>query len=312
MAIQTNAKINNSKFKDEKNPEKKTLEVKKSGNSSPVNPEKADEMVLEINPNIIIGIVLVVIVVIAGVLIFRNPDQASNQPATLADSLVETKSLVTGFSEGKDNAPITIVEYSDFECVFCKMHVTGLDPRTGIKAEKSTYQQIKEKYIDTGIVKYVSKPYTSIPSHNPAFNNEYIANLCAAEQDKYFEYYHRVYELTKGSGLGVDSQGAKEESLLKIATDLGLDKNKFTDCYKKRGTGELNSVADYVNKTIKTDYEKKKLTIGTPLFVICKSPEAGQGECSGISFAGAETFENFSAIVESVRGNGQVTATPTK
>lgn len=95
---------------------------------------------------------------------------------------------------GNKDAPVTIIDFSDFECPFCKRHFTD------------TYPQLKKEYIDTGKVKVVYRDMIAVPSHDPASTTEAIAANCAREQggdEAYVKMHDYIYKNTKGNGQGL-------------------------------------------------------------------------------------------------------------
>jgi len=84
---------------------------------------------------------------------------------------------------GDPDAPVTLIEFSDYQCPFCRRHFTNTMP------------QIKSEYIDTGKVKYVFRD-APIPSHADGFTAAYAAE-CVREQKGdavYFEYNEKIFE----------------------------------------------------------------------------------------------------------------------
>ena len=81
---------------------------------------------------------------------------------------------------GDKNAPITIVEITDYQCTFCSRHTL------------QTLPQIEKEYIATGKVKYyvIDLPLESI--HRDAFKAA-VATRCAGEQNKYWEMHDRLF-----------------------------------------------------------------------------------------------------------------------
>lgn len=105
---------------------------------------------------------------------------------------------------GDKNAPITIIEYSDFECPFCaRFHPSML--------------QVMDEY--EGKVRWVYRhfPLSFHPEAEPSAN----ASECAAEQGKFWEFADKLFE-------GNDSLSS--DMYKKIAVDLNLDTGKFNDC----------------------------------------------------------------------------------
>jgi protein-disulfide isomerase len=110
----------------------------------------------------------------------------------------------TGPSKGPANAPITIVEFSDFECPFCSRVVP-------------TLEEVQEKYGDK--VRLVFRQYP-LPIH-PSAPKAAEAALCAADQGKFWEMHDIMFAQQKE--LGVEQLKAK-------ASQIGLDTEKFNQC----------------------------------------------------------------------------------
>ena len=108
---------------------------------------------------------------------------------------------------GAADAPIVMVEFSDFQCPFCG------------KFESETFGQIKKNFIDTGLVKFVYRDFP-LSFHQYAQKAAEAAG-CAQEQGKYWEYHDTLF--AHQDALDVDS-------LKKYAADLGLDVAQFNDC----------------------------------------------------------------------------------
>jgi protein-disulfide isomerase len=109
--------------------------------------------------------------------------------------------------KGSPDAPVTIVEFSEFQCPACGAYA------------RDTFPQIDETYIKTGKVKYVSRDYPLSYHENAQKAAE--AGECAAEQGKFWEYHDKLFA----------SQDALDvPSLKKYAADLGLDTAKFDAC----------------------------------------------------------------------------------
>lgn len=81
---------------------------------------------------------------------------------------------------GDENAPVTIVEFSDLECPFCEQFFSG------------AYPQIKKDYIDTGKVKMYFRHYP-LPFH-PMAKPAAVAVECANEQGKFWELHDRIFQ----------------------------------------------------------------------------------------------------------------------
>jgi protein-disulfide isomerase len=137
---------------------------------------------------------------------------------------------------GPKNAPITIVEFSDYQCPYCKSW------------HEQVYHRLISEYGDKIRFVYRDFPLTQIhPGAQPAAE----AANCALDQDKYWEYHDAIfsgnYDLTR-------------DGFLKIAADLSMDTGSFADCI------DSNKYADEVQ----TD-QQDGISLGvqsTPTFYI--------------------------------------------
>ena len=146
---------------------------------------------------------------------------------------------------GDEDAPLTIVEFSDFECPFCK------------SARDGAVKQIEEQYVKTGKVKLVYRdfPLTSI---HPTAQKAAEAAECADDQDKFWEYHDLVFERQSLLSLA---------SLKQWATELGLDTEKFNKCLD---SGEK---ASEINKD--ANDAQSAGGRGTPYFIVGNVPISG-------------------------------------
>src|SRR3989344_7763193 len=87
---------------------------------------------------------------------------------------------------GDANAPVTMIEFSDYECPFCKRHF------------QDTFPQIKSEYIDTGKVKLVFRDLP-LSFHDPLATKEAMAANCSREQggdSTYFKFHDAIFKTT--------------------------------------------------------------------------------------------------------------------
>ncbi len=112
---------------------------------------------------------------------------------------------------GSLDAPVTVVDFSDFQCPRCERHVESTEP------------EIKSEYIDRGHVAYVFKhfPWRGEDSFSAALSSE-----CANEQGKFWEYHEILFQNQQG----VDSGWASNEKLKEFASEIGLDREQFDSC----------------------------------------------------------------------------------
>lgn len=130
-------------------------------------------------------------------------------------------SLDNAPTKGSDNAPVTMLEFSDFQCPYCGSFVTG------------TLPQIEEKYINTGKVKLAFRNFP-LSFHKYAEKAAEAAS-CANSQGKFWEYHDKLYA----------NQNALDiASLKQYAIDLGLDVKKFNDCL------DFNQTASIIQKDV--------------------------------------------------------------
>jgi protein-disulfide isomerase len=162
-------------------------------------------------------------------------------------------------SKGLDNAPVTIVEFSDFQCSFCGRFFHQVLP------------QIEEEYIKTGKVKFVYRDFP-LSFHQYAQKAAEAAE-CADEQGKFWEYHNILFQKqTEWSSGGISK-------LKEYAQNLGLDTGKFNEC--------LDS-GKYKSEVQKDFMDGSSYGVsGTPAFFI-----------NGIKVVGAQPFSAFQQIIE--------------
>ena len=158
----------------------------------------------------------IVIGIITGMVLttFSEPNEGSTD--------LTVSNLVKGGSPtlGDPDAPITILEWGDYQCTFC------------YKFHENTLEIIKEDFIETGKVRLVFKDF---PLNGPDSIKAAEATYCAEEQGKYWQYHDEIYKNWAGERTG----WITEESLLKFADTINLDLDKFKSCindeiHKKR------------------------------------------------------------------------------
>ena len=109
---------------------------------------------------------------------------------------------------GDKNAPLTLVEFFDYQCPFCARHV------------RETLPQIERDYIKTGKLKYVIRDFPIESIHPQAFK-AHEAVRCAGEQQRYWEMHARLLANPQTlSGSGIEGH----------AKTLGLDVSGFQLC----------------------------------------------------------------------------------
>ncbi|MFH1587183.1 MAG: DsbA family protein [Candidatus Diapherotrites archaeon] len=109
--------------------------------------------------------------------------------------------------KGSEDAPVTIIEFSDFECPFCARFYS------------QTLSQIEKNYIDTGKVKLVYRDFP-LSFHQEAQPAAEAAE-CADEQGKFWEMHDKIFE---------NQQAISDSSYKQWAAELGLDTGQFNEC----------------------------------------------------------------------------------
>ena len=117
-------------------------------------------------------------------------------------------------AKGDPDAPVTIIEYSDFECPFCQRHVL------------TVYPQLVSQHVDAGNVRYVFRNYIAVPSHYSA-PAAAVASLCAAQQDQFWPMHDLLFERV---GDWNSNPAEAPEVLAQYAAELGLDADAFVEC----------------------------------------------------------------------------------
>ena len=174
---------------------------------------------------------------------------------------------------GDKNAPITLIEFSDYECPFCKRHFD------------QTLPQLIKDYIDTGKVKLVFRDFP-LSFHDPMATTEAIAASCAREQGgdtAYFKFHDEMFKQTTSNG-----NGLSKDKIYTIATDLGLNTENLKSCV------EAEKYKDEVTKDI-ADGSAAGVS-GTPGFLIGKS--SPDGKITGTPLVGAQPYSAFKTIID--------------
>lgn len=157
-------------------------------------------------------IITMVLVVFGVILIFSM--------AALLPKFIMDKAKVgtnVGFTAGDPNAPVTVVQFSNYNCGFCKEFSENV--------EKSFIAE----YVDSGDVFY---RYVNIPSDSDASLNASKASFCAAEQNLFFEYKDYLYANVELP------DGFSTDNLIGYAASAGLDSAEFTDCFQETANDE--------------------------------------------------------------------------
>ncbi|VAW43577.1 Periplasmic thiol:disulfide interchange protein DsbA, partial [hydrothermal vent metagenome] len=130
------------------------------------------------------------------------------------------------YAIGDPNAPITIIEYTDFQCPFCSRH------------SEQTFPLLKENYIDTGVVRYVFKDFPLTQIHPQAVLAANAAR-CAGDQDAFLAMHDALF----ANQAQWNNQNNAEEFFNQYANEIGLDGDQFATCLAN-GTYDDEIMAD--------------------------------------------------------------------
>jgi protein-disulfide isomerase len=133
------------------------------------------------------------------------------QPKLTTDLLLEGEP-----SLGSPHAPLTIVEFSDFECSYCQ------------KFHQIVLPKLKQQYIDTGLVRFIHKDLP-LPFHSQALSAA-AASRCAGEQNKYWTLYKALFDAQNCLGC---------KGVVAIAHEQGINTNKLQACMNRKVTTML-------------------------------------------------------------------------
>ena len=153
-----------------------------------------------------------------------------------------------GTTLGNPDAPLTIVEYSDFQCPFCR------------KAALEIASQIEAEYVATGKAKLVWKQFP-IEGEESVWAAE--ASECAAEQNAFWEYHDTLFLNRTGINVGT----FVISNLKVIAEELDLDTEAFNACLDE-GRYRDKVAADY------GEGRRREVT-GTPTFFVGQTKVVG-------------------------------------
>ena len=173
---------------------------------------------------------------------------------------------------GDKNAKVTLIDFTDYECPFCKRYFDD------------TFSQIKKDYIDTGKIKYIVR---DLPlSFHANAHKEAQAAECARDQggdSAYYKYHDEIFKKTTSNGTGL---ALTELSV--IANNLGLDGATLQTCL------DSDKFKAEVDKDL-ADAASVGAT-GTPTFFIGES--AADGVITGTKIVGALPYSAFQAEID--------------
>lgn len=168
---------------------------------------------------------------------------------------------------GTSDAPITIIEFGDYQCSNCKKWFLNTKP------------DIVTNYIDTGKVNLV---FVDIAFLGKDSGPASIATYCAEDQGRYWDYHGFLYS----NQLSIDNGWANSDSLKGYANNLGLNMEMFVSC--------LDSEKYSKRVQFNTNEAQRNGVTGTPTFFII-GPNGEQEK-----IVGPQPYPVFEKIIESM------------
>ncbi len=211
--------------------------------------------------------VSIVVVLIVLVLFYQIP---TNSEYIEQNSERQIGTVDTSYGSpilGASDAPITIIEFGDYQCSQCKKWYLNTKP------------DIVTNYIDSGIANLVFVDIAFLGKDSiPAS----AATYCAEEQGKYWDYHGFLYS----NQMSIDNGWANSDSLKGYASNLGLNMDMFVSC--------LDSSKYEKRVEFNTKESQRNRVTGTPTFFII-GPNNMQEK-----LVGAQPYSVFEKTIESM------------
>lgn len=199
------------------------------------------------------------------------PAQAPAQSERFAPPRVQMKLGALEYALGSATAPVTLVEFTDYQCPFCR------------RFQADDWPQLKRNYVDTGKVRFIVRdlPLSFHSNARPAAE----AAHCAGEQGHFWPMHAGL--------LGKDADLSRQ-GLEARAGALGVDTSRFRACI---------AANKYESAIAANAAQADALGIhGTPAFVV---GAAAHGTLDGLLLEGALPYEDFRMVLEALLAGGQ-------
>lgn len=193
----------------------------------------------------------------------QKPEAAQAAPAP-----AERVRLKLGkeFSLGKSDAPLVMVEYTDYQCPYCNRFYTG------------SFPELKKQYIDTGKMRFITRDFPL--DFHPHALKAAQATHCAGDQNKFWQMK---------DSLMTNSARLTPDLITSLARDAGLDMDKFQTC--QTSGRYLTEIKDGIAAAGAIGIS------GTPSFVIGK---VTGDYLDGYLVVGAQPFQAFDAVAKEI------------
>jgi len=179
----------------------------------------------------------IIIGIAAGGFLFGYETNSNDSKILTSEKLIKNGSPIMGNTD----APITILEWGDYQCTYC------------YKFHQNTLNTINSEFIKTGKVKIIFKDFP-LNGHDSQLAAE--ASYCAQDQQKYWEYHNELYKNWGGERTGWITR----DSLIKFAEKIELNIEKFNECL------DDNKYQNKVNEMY--DFGKEIGIDATPSFLV--------------------------------------------
>lgn len=191
--------------------------------------------------NALIILVSLVVIGIALGLILPNVIQDTSPIGDIVSITPNPRPQADGLNMGDPNAPVKVIEFSDFQCPVCKKFITENEP------------SIIKNYVETGKVYFTYSPFEVIGTES---NDAAEAAYCAADQGKFWDYHDILF-----ANQGAENSGQfVQRRLFAYADSIGLNADTFKSCFTShKYVAQINT-----DQLLGTKYQVD----GTPSFVI--------------------------------------------
>lgn len=196
---------------------------------------------------------------------------ASERPGSLG-SFAPSSALdleFLGYDQGDPNAPLKVIEVTDFGCGYCR------------RFNQETFPTLLQEYVETGKIQWKFVPF--VLGMFPNGDRAALAAECAGIQgrDAFFRMRDRLFLEQTGWRSAADAQ----EFFTRLAEDEGLDAGAFSRCLQDGSMAEKVALNNRLGQALGVR--------GTPLFII-----------GGIPVPGAQPTEQFRLIFETILAAG--------
>lgn len=215
-------------------------------------------------------LIVSLLVILGGAVWYAQSHKSTSIAETKAPKTLE---MGANFSQGNSDAPVKIVQYSDFLCPSCSQVSLGIMPK------------IVDTYVSTGKAHFEFRPMAFIAAGSQlAAEGAY----CAADQQKFWPYHDAAYEAV---WFGYFSKGVEPtqvplyslEGVKSIGTKAGVDSVQFDVCVAERQ--KKNQVQEF------TELAQQNGVSGTPYFTV-----------NGQPIKGVPTYEILEAAIKASGG----------